>query len=124
MNPPIKVGDRLFVVNKGYSGRFLERWATVTKIGRKWADLQFEGRASRHRADRFDMETMELDGGDFTSPGRVYRSKEEWRWEARDERLWKEFHDAIRHLYKKPANVNDVAIFKAAEALGIRLKGE
>lgn len=66
---------------------------TVTKIGRKWVTL---GNGFRENAYRFDVDTLELDGGDYTSPGKVYLSEEAYHQETALMGAWKVFQDRIR----------------------------
>lgn len=63
-----KVGDTVFVRTFQVIGDGYE--ATIEKIGRKWATL------SGRRARRFNLETGSLDGGAYTSPGKVYPSRD------------------------------------------------
>jgi hypothetical protein len=57
------VGQELFWAGAGnYRGRNYS--VTVTKVGRKWAEL-----SNRHR---IDLETMIADGKEYTSPGRCW----------------------------------------------------
>lgn len=127
MMGPIKPGDRFYRVRHLRARSVEADWVRVTKVGRKWAEFvrakYFKaGEPPRSPAGRFDMETLKLDGGSFTSPGSVYRTADEYEWAVREEKLWEQFRRALDRLHRKPDNVNDVAIFKAAEALGIKLE--
>lgn len=122
---PIKPGDRFYRVR--FRGRRVDTdWIVVTSVGRRWASFVPEGSGLKHAPPgpgyRFDKDTMKLDGGAFTNRGSVYRDAEEYEWAVRDEKLWEHFRRALDRMYRKPDNVNDVAIFKAAEALGIKME--
>lgn len=70
----------------------------VTKIGRKWAQLD-----SHYR---IDVATMVADGGQYTSPGRCWISREEWEAEvARNEAWWK-LRRMIERQYDPPAGLS------------------
>jgi len=122
---PIKPGDRFYRVR--LRGReSVADWIIVCSVGRRWVTFVPEDSGLRHAPPgpeyRFDRETMKLDGGAFTNRGMVYRDRDEYESAVREEKLWEQFRRALDRLYRKPDNVNDVAIFKAAEALGIKLE--
>lgn len=125
---PIKEGDRFFRVSHvGRSPRC--DWVVVVRVGRKWAEIVREDLVKRFpdradwRTDRFEIETMNLDGGRFTSPGRVYRTEEEYRDRLLRDRLWTDFRRQVVHIYT-PRDLTAINILKAADALGLRLKEE
>lgn len=97
---------------------------TVTKVGRKWASITKEWNGRPYDAGRFNKETGLLDGGGYSSPGRVYDDREAYDRQVRVEALWREFNRAVRDQYGVPNGVGEIEILKAADALGIRLKGE
>ncbi len=69
MTDEIKPGDKLYYVPSGNrNGK--PSWVTVQKVGRKWITLPYRMRC--------DKETLIVDGGDYQSPGRCYRSAEEY----------------------------------------------
>lgn len=115
-----KVGDRLFSVT-GDFGRAEKRtaWVRVTKVGRRWAEYQEESFDWRHSGHRFDLETMKIDGGGLSSPGRVYRSEEEYQASLRVAALWRRFCRSVERA--SPNGLTEVDILKAADALKIRL---
>lgn len=116
----VKVGDRLFAVSR-VGIRIDARWIVVDKIGRKWAEFRSEGRTS---FGRFDIETMKIDGGSFTSAGRVYPSEDAYREVLRLDELWTELRRRIDQTYIRPLHLTEISILKAADALGIRLESE
>ena len=91
--------------------------ATVTKVGRKWADV------SGGHGRRFDIETWDLDGGRYSSPGNVYPCRDAREKEISRIRAWRNLSDAIdRYRYGAPPNVTIEAIQQAAELLGLEVK--
>lgn len=69
MTDEIKPGDELYYVPSG-NRNGNPSWITVQKVGRKWITLPYRMRC--------DKETLVVDGGDYQSPGRCYRSAEEY----------------------------------------------
>jgi hypothetical protein len=60
---------------------------TITKIGRQW--VSFARDSYRYHADsRFNPNTMRIDGGNYTSPGDVWISEEDWKDDQLAQRLW------------------------------------
>jgi hypothetical protein len=85
MRPALKAGDKLyFLSHQKYRA---SEEVTVLKAGRKWATLDND--------TRIDLEDWVADGGDYSSPGRCYLSKQEYddecelldKWEALVEKL-------------------------------------
>jgi len=69
--------------------------ATVLKVGRKWAELDDRGL-------RIDVETLWADGGQYSSPGRAWLSKEAWEEEVERNKAWDRFTTLLRHKYSVP----------------------
>jgi hypothetical protein len=90
----------------------------VSKIGRKWVSISRNG----HDAGRFDPESGYVDGGQFSSPGRVWRSAAEHDAEAERVRVWDLLKSAIRsHIGGPRPDVTTDDIRAAAKALKIEL---
>lgn len=53
---------------------------TVTKVGRKWADLD--------NCPRIDVKTLIADGGKYSSPGRCYYSEDEYKNQLAINNAW------------------------------------
>lgn len=86
----------------------------VVTVGRKWIHLQ--------GGYRLEIGKRELDGGEYSSPGRVYFSREQYDSETAAERTWRAFRDAtVSHW--SPPRMNQQVIRDAAELLGLTLKG-
>lgn len=69
MTDEIKPGDKLYYVPSG-NRNSKPSWVTVQKVGRKWITLPHQMRC--------DKETLVVDCGDYTSPGRCYRDVEKY----------------------------------------------
>ena len=91
------------------------RWNS--QQSRKWADV------SGGHGRRFDIETWDLDGGRYSSPGNVYPCRDAREKEISRIRAWRNLSDAIdRYRYSAPPNVTIEAIQQAAELLGLEVK--
>lgn len=120
---PIKPGDRFFSVSANRRPRLA--WVVVKEVGRKWARYVTEGyERVEHFGGRFDLETFAIDGGRFGAPGRVYRTEEEYHTKIRTAALWDDFRRRIDRSFTRPAHLTDIAILKAADALGMKLESE
>lgn len=75
---------------------------TVTKVGRKWAEL-----ACHYR---IDLSTLIADGGNYTSPGRCYLRKEDWEAQVRLETAWDALRVIVNRNYSPPAGLSQEAI--------------
>jgi len=62
--------------------------AVITKVGRKW--ISFKPVAGGME-DRFDAETRNIDGKQYSSPGKVYPSLAEYIEQSERGRLWTDF---------------------------------
>jgi hypothetical protein len=88
----IKVGDVLWVVFDGHSGRT----GTVSKIGKRW------GVFSDWKGTRFDLETLRIDGGQCSAYGRVWLSKDACEAEDVRECAWKHFRNQVERYHYPP----------------------
>lgn len=66
-----------------------QRTVTVTKVGRKWAQLD-NGR-------RIDIESMHADGGEYSSPGCCYLSEEYYKAKVALVGAWNSLCATIRY---------------------------
>lgn len=91
---------------------------TITAVGRKWLTVK---RGVPGPEGRVDKVTLDVDGGDFSSPGRCYRT-ERGRDEADEvERLWDHIKASLPHIYWPPPQVDSHAIKRVLAMLGIAL---
>lgn len=111
----LKVGQKLFYVvsvNRSRNGSN-EIWLSVIKVGRKWATLSGYNQ-------RIDLETLEMDGGDYSSPGRCYLSEGEY-WSQRElKKCWSTLTNAIHHR-TVPDGIDTETIREFAAKCGIEI---
>lgn len=87
----------------------------VCKVGRKWATCAEPG--CTRDAMRFNVETLAVDGGAYSSPGKVWLSLDAWRAD-RDARLaWAALRVKLDRTYSPPVGAEYVRI--AARILGL-----
>ena len=84
-----KVGQKLYVVTSGLRGRGREEYQEITKIGRRWLTLD-----NRNCTRRIDKENLYVDGGQYSSPGRAYLSKEDYDHEVLLGKLWSRIYNS------------------------------
>jgi len=110
-----KVGQKVFVVivlnqkepNSGYE--------TITKVGRKWVTC---GEGWRER--RFCRKTKLIDGGEYSSPGEIYNSEDDYR--AENEAKFYQRNLKVKMGYSPNRGVGVRDILAAAKLLGIELE--
>ena len=83
----------------------------VEKIGIRWAYL-------KGGFSRIDRNDLYADGGQYSSPGQCYLSREAYETKLRIARLWETFREKT---YRRPMGLDADAILRAAECLGIEL---
>lgn len=108
----LTVGQKLWFVSN-HRGFRDQREVTVLRVGRKWADIG--------RRLRIDVESLIVDGGDYSSPGRCYTSKEEYERIRNRALAWNKFTRDI-HNKNIPDSVTTEDIFEAARLLGIDIE--
>ena len=111
-----EVGQKLWYVQSEYLRRQVDpgHEVTVTKIGRKWIHILGP---HIHAKDKFDLEYMQIDGGEYTSPGRVHLSEQHYKDHLYSLRLWSSF---VGKLPFQPYHPYEVTL-KAAAVLDITL---
>jgi hypothetical protein len=67
-------------------------------MGRKWATLS-------DNAGRFDVLTGDLDGGKYSSPGRVYPSRAVYEQEKALQEAWNKLQDRVYRSYHPPKSL-------------------
>lgn len=108
----VKVGDKLWF--EGRQRYHQSEYVTVVKVGRKWLML-----SNRRRAHR---DTLEVDGGDYSSPGKCWPSKEACEAESRLRSLWASFHRPLSGWCWMPDGMTEERIREAAKLLGVKLE--
>jgi hypothetical protein len=114
-----EVGQKLWYVHSDRYSRLgdpADRGAevTVTTVGRKWVGI--DGHLSI-RGSRFNMRTMWVDRGRYSSPGRVYLSREEYRRQYAVNLEWSWLKRAIPD--QPPPHITPDAIQLIASVIGL-----
>jgi hypothetical protein len=107
----LKVGQVLWFVPNEIRRNKPEA-VTVEKIGRKWAHIGNGARA--------DLDTLVVDGGVYTSPGRCWLHKEAWEAETRRQDAWLRLRQGIERHRKAPDGLSLEQIERAAAVLTSR----
>lgn len=86
---------------------------TVERVGRKWAYLAGNN-------GRIDIDTLQADGDDYSSPGRCYGSREEWEATTERRQVW----DRLRRgmPYGPPESVSTEDLKAIAVRLGVSIE--
>lgn len=94
------------------------RAVEITKVGHKWVT------AGKGWAElRFDKETLQVDGGRYSSsPGKIWPDEESWRVEVQRWRLWSTVR-ATMPFFGPPPGVSAVDVVRAAVLMGL-VKGD
>ncbi len=87
------------------------REVIIARVGRKWITTT--------SGLRIDKQTLQADGGNFSSPGRAYVSREAYRQEVQVELAWDALMRAIRWAIPEGVRLED--IHRAAELLRVRI---
>jgi hypothetical protein len=109
----LNVGQTLVFVPSGFR-RGQPTEVTVTKIGRKWADIE-----GTFYTDRIEIDTLHADGGKYSSPGRCYLSREEYETEKATGDAWWAFSRTIDGEHSAPEGVTAETIQNVVKQLGL-----
>lgn len=105
----LSVGQELwFVHRERRSGA--PHAVVVTKVGRKWAQLDRGGY-------RIDVNTLAADGGNYTSPGRCWINRETWEAEEVRQDAWSNLRSYFDHRWTAPAGISTAQIREILAAL-------
>jgi len=102
----IKPGDRVYAVTQN-----IRRYTEVCKVGRIWVECNHYG--------RFDKQTGRIDGGRYSSPGRVYRTEEEYLERIELETLIRRLRNLLTQIPNDGVTADDIRA--AAKLLRIEL---
>jgi len=94
----IKPGDWLYVGRHRREARNV----CVGKVGSKWITLD--------TGDRVNLETLEINDGNYSSPGRCYLSIEHYEQEQRRLAAWRELCNCVNRFDRLPAHLTTEAI--------------
>jgi hypothetical protein len=108
----LTVGQQLYYVPHDTS-RCKPQFVTVTKVGRKWAEL----RDGNFYLGRVSIKTLLVEAWDFSLPGRCYLSKEDY--ERENERLdeWLTLRKRLELTWVCPDGISADDIRKAKALL-------
>lgn len=106
----LAVGETLFCVyDDARRGDNFE--LEITKVGRKWVHT------GHHY--RVDIETLRIDGGQYSSPGKCYLSKEDYEAEKALDLAWNDFRETISDIHRIPKYMTIAKINQARGVLGL-----
>jgi len=106
----LQVGQTLwFVPFRSYNGQ--PRELPVTKIGRKWGELE-NGRY------RFDLQTLQVDCNGHSRPGVLYTDRAIWEAKEAADGAWRSFTTQFVRLRHRPPHLTADRIREAASLLG------
>jgi hypothetical protein len=88
----MKVGDKLFVQYFRYPHVGEGRLETITKVGRKWVYLDS---GYRFELEYVQNKMMYLDGGNYSSPGRVWLCEGDYVNHCKCQKLWQALRKGI-----------------------------
>lgn len=87
---------------------------TVTKVGRKWAQLD--------NHERIDLKTLVADAGQYSPSGCCYLSREEYEQAEALAQAWSNLERDLRHA-RKPDGVTICDIAAVRQLLGLSSNG-
>jgi len=96
----------------------------VTKVGRKWAGFKRTDSQWQRDEGRFDITTFAVDGGDFSSPGNIYRSEDDYREKVALNQRWNAIARHLRGLYTRPQHITAADMDKIEEIFHLSREGE
>ena len=116
MKDSFAIGQRVFVsITLNRQDRY---YANITKIGRKWVYFQHSDRSCEN--GRFEIAhngEWWIDGGDYSSPGKVYVSKEAYQEETFVKKAWTD--TGLNRMYNPPAHLTLKDMQKIRAILGV-----
>ena len=107
------VGQELWY-EPGHTHTGLGRVVRVQKVGRKWVTLGDHWFPDRYRVK---VDEVAVDGGDYSSPGRLWNSKQECREYRELEREWKALRNALTR--DMPESLTLESLNEAKRLLGL-----
>lgn len=84
----------------------------IKSVGRKWAVLS--------DGNRFDLITMNVDGGGYTPPYSVFKTEEEYKLKNEIATQWSSLQKKFSHAYSPPKNMTLEKILKLKEILEVQ----
>lgn len=113
MGNKVEVGQELvFVRNQNsHNGKVVPQVVRVDKVGHKWIHI-----SSGHRVF---TESLQVDGGAYSSPGSCYLSLEEYQNKRNHSIAWHALRRAVSNEHLAPAGVSTDQILQAMQILGL-----
>jgi hypothetical protein len=108
----LTVGQELWFVPHPDRARGTPHAVTVTKVGRKWAEID-------NGKWRISVATLAVDGAGYNAPARCYVSREAYEAEQERQALWRALWRHLEHKYVAPDDLCIEQIKVAAMALGV-----
>ena len=110
MNKKISVGDVLYLA---YDDRRQKgRDVVVSKVGRQW--IYFDG-----NRPRFDPVSFYVDGGNYSSPGRIYYCQQDYQDAVDLRSAWSRLKRLVDDRYTAPDGVTEEMIEQAGKLLKV-----
>ena len=104
------LGAQVFVVTGDSPSNTRTLYMPITKIGRKWITA-----GDGWSAIKFNAETMYLDGGHYTSPGRVYIDEAAYIDSKAVQKAWQDFRSRLP--YQAPEFLTESQILDMAQTV-------
>jgi hypothetical protein len=119
------MGQTLLAVHPGHRRADQPRLQLidVVKLGKRWAYFVDHAKPNyKHLAGRFDLEDQRwpIDGGQYTSPGRVYRDRDDYELQKRLDEEWDDLRPRLPHRRPLYAMEPEVAQLRRLVELGKR----
>lgn len=92
--------------------------AKVTKVGRKWVNLSTIGLGAFYRVP---VGSRDLDGGNYSSPGKVWVDEHEYQRRKATEEAWSALQRKIEYVREVPDHISEEDVRFAASRLGLPL---
>lgn len=112
MKKKLEVGMKLFFVFSRYSTGRNHREVEVKSVGRKWAQLS--------NGNRISLDTWVADGGNYSSPGMCYESRQQYEEKCKVNTEWEWFRRLVNSHTSSPKEVTVEKIKQAVELLGLK----
>lgn len=108
----LKVGQKLWFV--GARGFRNEYEVEIINVGRVYASIS--------RAGRIFLDTLLVDGGGYSSPGRCYLSRDAWDAEKSRDLAWANIRSAISQQHSTPKDFDPIKLAEISKLLGVYIE--
>lgn len=106
----LEVGQELWYVPsyRGGEGHPVK----IQRVARKWAYLE-----GSYRPERISIDTLTVDGGEYSSPGQCYISKEVYEQQQEIKKEWADLVRRLSHIPNQNVTIEDIR--QARRLLGV-----